>query len=752
MSSRFNQQSEFQQINDDDIPVMSTQTKSVGEGSAPLIRKESEIVVIAADVPADDGDAPGYFSWNPIDWYTDLRKEFDEFTWEMDERKRVLLRAVFGEGLVTFLFLFIVEATAVNNGRQENPENLVLGALSTALCSVALIYSFADVSGAHFNPAVTFAVIVTGKTSLKKGLMYIGVQLLASILATAFLMVVFPRSYDGTFSSIPASVVVDIDPRAQVVNAFFMELILTFVLVYVIFATAFDTVDTSNNVKEAGAVIGGQKNKDNEAGKKLTIYAKCGNKKGGFGPTTSGNTKAGFAPLSIGFTLGFLGLMGGSVSGGAFNPARVFGPAVLTGNFHNHWIYWIGDFIGAALAGWTQHLFAHESLVELIATVGDTGGRTVLAQVSIQQLVSRIPYFEAFERFTALKDSASTPSLPLQSLSLENTTAVDLKVYSQSSILAGLSADLEYAVWLEVGHLFVSALNIPSAVEMRLIDLSMDWVSSSKSYAGISKQTLPKKQTPGTRQPTKIVASATSEAQISNPLDFALIWKLTYSIADFLTFEELKSALIKSVYFLAHEFRCACRRCLGPPGVVLKFSIVLNDVMGLDSIMADAVLAMNMAWDKTFLHQFYPQLSKRVTNAFTSKIIELIKLDNIFLSLSRLLILKSRVFYDRSDISLISAVDTRIDELLGLLKSVPVKKGALMFAKIPKIVEEVFKSDVDFNEWLKRDLAISFSTDANDLTPAFEDFTERILACLTTQNVVPLMNWGIVANLMLDEL
>ncbi|KAJ3066423.1 hypothetical protein HDU98_010299 [Podochytrium sp. JEL0797] len=342
MSSRFNQGSEFKQLSndDEDIPIMASSSSA----SSPV--KETAIVVAPLDTPVDD-DAPGYFSWNPIDWYKDLKREFDEFTWVMDEKKRVLLRAVFGEGLVTFLFLFIVEATAVNNGRQEVPENLVLGALSTALCAVALIYSFADVSGAHFNPAVTFATIVTGKVSLKKGLMFIAVQLLASILSTSFLMVVFPRPHDGSFHDIPSAVVLDIDPTAQVHNAFFMEVALTFVLVYVIFATAFDTVDTGNKVKVAGAPGGA---KDNEAGKNLTIY------------TTSGNTKAGFAPLAIGFTLGFLGLIGGSVSGGAFNPARVFGPAVLTGNFHNNWIYWVGDFLGAALAGWTQHLFAHEAV------------------------------------------------------------------------------------------------------------------------------------------------------------------------------------------------------------------------------------------------------------------------------------------------------------------------------------------------------------------------------------------------------
>ncbi|KAJ3333914.1 hypothetical protein HDU76_001395 [Blyttiomyces sp. JEL0837] len=309
--------------------------------------EETEAIIVKAPEPEPDDDAPGYFSWNPMDWYLDLKKEIDEFSWTLTEKKKVLLRAVFGEGLVTFLFLFIVEATAVNNGRQEVPENLVLGAVSTAFCSIALIYSFADVSGAHFNPAVTFATIVTGKVSLRKGLMFIGIQLLASILATAFLMACFPKPHDGSFHDIPSSVVVDMDSTAHMVNAFFMELSLTFILVYVIFATAFDTVDTTNSVKVAGA---GKSKKDSEAGKNLTIY------------TTSGNTKAGFAPIAIGFTLGFLGLIGGSVSGGAFNPARVFGPAVLTGNFKHNWIYWIGDFFGAALAGWTQSLFAHEAV------------------------------------------------------------------------------------------------------------------------------------------------------------------------------------------------------------------------------------------------------------------------------------------------------------------------------------------------------------------------------------------------------
>ncbi len=74
--------------------------------------------------------------------------------------------------LVTTLFLFIVCAVGLNvirSGHAES-ESLVVGALTTGFASVALIYSFADVSGAHFNPAVTFATIVTGKTTVAKGM------------------------------------------------------------------------------------------------------------------------------------------------------------------------------------------------------------------------------------------------------------------------------------------------------------------------------------------------------------------------------------------------------------------------------------------------------------------------------------------------------------------------------------------------------------------------------------------------------
>ncbi|KAI3648850.1 hypothetical protein MP228_006704 [Amoeboaphelidium protococcarum] len=265
--------------------------------------------------------------------------------------RKVMIRAAAAEFLVTLIFIFVVCAVGINVTRagHADQEGTVVGGLATAFCAIALIYSFADVSGANFNPAVTFATIVTGKTTLAKGLVYIGMQLSASLIAMLLLTIVFPPSVaaDGTVTSVVSSLVVSPAADTNLARALVMEIILSFILVYVIFATAFDTVNSDHtDVKLIDAR--GNEIKDPQAAKKnakMTIY------------TTTGSSKAGFAPLSIGLTLGFLCFLGGSVSGGAFNPARAFGPALCSWNGNYLWLYWLGDFTGAGLAGLVQQKF-----------------------------------------------------------------------------------------------------------------------------------------------------------------------------------------------------------------------------------------------------------------------------------------------------------------------------------------------------------------------------------------------------------
>lgn len=74
-----------------------------------------------------------------------------------------------------------------------------------------------------------------------------------------------------------------------------------------------------------------------------TVYATAADpKKGSIGT---------IAPIAIGFIVGANILAAGPFSGGSMNPARSFGPAVVSGNFHDNWIYWAGPLIGGGLAG-----------------------------------------------------------------------------------------------------------------------------------------------------------------------------------------------------------------------------------------------------------------------------------------------------------------------------------------------------------------------------------------------------------------
>jgi glycerol uptake facilitator-like aquaporin len=284
--------------------------------------------------------------------------------------KRVLLaKAVFGEFLSTFIFIFVLTAAAYNYQLEPNANTSL--ALRMAVCSgflaVALIYSFADVSGANFNPAVTWATWVTGKIDFLKLLLYLVAQCVGAILAVAVLMIAFPGS------NIASKIIVTRGSGTELYNAFVMEMILTFILVYVIFATAFNKIEEDEQSKteidleqgidvlfDSDNITGSRTQDDrrNVSAKRtrprLTVY------------TTSGTSKGAFAPIAIGFTIGFLNLVGGTVSGGCYNPARAFAPALLANKWKDQWLYWIADLSGATIAGYVQMILAQNKDVDFL--------------------------------------------------------------------------------------------------------------------------------------------------------------------------------------------------------------------------------------------------------------------------------------------------------------------------------------------------------------------------------------------------
>jgi len=205
--------------------------------------------------------------------------------------------------------------------------------LTVALIAMALIYSFASISGAHMNPAVTVALWSANRTSARKAGMYVVAQLLGANLA--MLALLFAFSFDAKIFALAA---VKPTNGVNAFSVFFMEFALTFVLVFVILKVAFEDVEDEKRRTMSYRAVGGARG--------LTIYA----------PNSS--SKLGFAPLAIGTTIGVLGTIGSSVSGGCYNPARYIAPALWSWSLDGYFFaYVLGELLGGCAAALMRHAF-----------------------------------------------------------------------------------------------------------------------------------------------------------------------------------------------------------------------------------------------------------------------------------------------------------------------------------------------------------------------------------------------------------
>lgn len=164
-----------------------------------------------------------------------------------------------------------------------------------ALALTALVYGLGYKTGAQLNPAVTIGMLVARKMRVREAGMYIASQLVGAVIAAAVVSSIFG-------SSMAASVTLPADGNA--LRAFILETVMTFTLVFVVLEST-----TSRNFKIAP-----------------------------------------MAGIAIGFTLGLNVIFGGAITGGSLNPARSFGPALITMNFSYHWLYWAAPIIGGIIA------------------------------------------------------------------------------------------------------------------------------------------------------------------------------------------------------------------------------------------------------------------------------------------------------------------------------------------------------------------------------------------------------------------
>ncbi|KAI2651865.1 Aquaporin-4 [Labeo rohita] len=230
-------------------------------------------------------------------------------------------RAVSGEFLAMIIFVLISLGSTINwTAKQENPPpvDLVLISLCFGLSIATLVQCFGHISGAHINPAVTAAMVATRKLSLAKGVFYLLAQCLGAVVGSAILYGVTPASVRGGMG------VTSVNEEISTGHAIVIELIITFELVFTVFATC----DPKRNDLKGSAALA--------IGLSVCIghlFADVGKRAG--------------CPLHA---LMYLGLALIPYTGASMNPARSFGPAVIMAKWQDHWVYWVGPLIGGILA------------------------------------------------------------------------------------------------------------------------------------------------------------------------------------------------------------------------------------------------------------------------------------------------------------------------------------------------------------------------------------------------------------------
>jgi aquaporin Z len=208
-------------------------------------------------------------------------------------------RAAVAEFIGTFALTFIGGLAIVSDVATAGKVGLIGVALAHGLALAIMISALGGVSGGHFNPAVTFALWTIRKIDSSRAAAHVTAQIAGAVAAALLIAVVGPA---------PAAAQANLGTPLPAAGAGFgqllvLEVALTFFLMTAIMGTAVDPL----------------------------------------GPKA-------IAGFGIGLVLVFNIVAAGAISGASMNPARSFGPALVSGAWGSHLVYWIGPIVGASLA------------------------------------------------------------------------------------------------------------------------------------------------------------------------------------------------------------------------------------------------------------------------------------------------------------------------------------------------------------------------------------------------------------------
>jgi len=203
------------------------------------------------------------------------------------------MKKYIAEAIGTFALVFCGTGAIIINQESNGAVTHVGIAITFGFIVMSMIYALGDISGAHLNPAVSIAFVISRRFPVKELLPYIVSQIIGAILASVVLKILFPHN-EWLGATIPAG---------SNVQSFVLELLLTFFLMLVI-------INVATGSKEQGM----------------------------------------FAGLAIGSVVLLEAMFAGPVSGASMNPARSLAPAVVSTHMKDVWIYLTAPVAGAILA------------------------------------------------------------------------------------------------------------------------------------------------------------------------------------------------------------------------------------------------------------------------------------------------------------------------------------------------------------------------------------------------------------------
>lgn len=219
------------------------------------------------------------------------------------------MRKYFAEFIGTFMLVFVGTGAVVIAGSGETPIDALGIGLAFGLTVTFMAFTVGAISGGHFNPAVTLAMLLNKRLDVKNAIIYMIAQFLGAIVGSATLSI-FVRGLDLAKDGFGQT-----DFSSNIGIAFFAEVLLTFLFVFVILLVTSKKYGAQN-----------------------------------------------LAPIAIGLTLSLLIVVGLNITGGSLNPARSFGPALFAGGhaLTNYWVYLVAPLVGAVLAAFVGKFMGSE--------------------------------------------------------------------------------------------------------------------------------------------------------------------------------------------------------------------------------------------------------------------------------------------------------------------------------------------------------------------------------------------------------